>query len=121
MWTCLAKSHPITNKWGAWYVQDDIGLDKVERCMCAVKAIAPVGDRAFLEAFLKYGCNAKQIGYMDTAYEELCLFPDDGLQQQSQIAMQETVVSQAILPLAKSLLASVSVTEHYGNVAFCVF
>ena len=121
MWTCLAKFYSITSKWGAEYVQDDIGWDKVDRCMCAVKAIALVGDRAFLQAFLKNGCNAKQIGYMDTAYEELCLFPDDGLQQQSQIAMQETMVSHAILPLAKSLLALVSVTEHYGNVAFCVF
>ena len=84
-------------------------------------AIALVGDRAFWEAFLKYGCNAEQIGSMGTTYEELCLFPDDGFQQQSQIAMQETVVSHAILPLAKSLLALISVTEHYGNVAFCVF
>ena len=33
-----------------------------------------VGDRVFLEAFLKYGCNAEQIGCMDTAYEEICFF-----------------------------------------------
>ena len=64
-------------------VPDDTGLDKIERCMCACKAIAPVGKGVFLEASLKYGCKAKQIGYMDKAYEELCLFPDDGLQQQS--------------------------------------
>ena len=89
--------------------------------MCAVKAIAPVGDRAFLEAFLKYGCNAKQIGCMTTAYEEFCLFPDDGLQQQSQSAMQETVVSHAILPLATSLLVLVSVTEHLAMLRFVFF
>jgi len=77
---CLAECHPITNKWGACYIQDDTGVDKAERCMCALKATAPGGDRAFLETLLKYGCKTKQIGYMDKAYEELCLFPDDGPQ-----------------------------------------
>ena len=121
MWTCLAKSHPITNKCGAWYVQDNIGLDKVERCMCAVKAIALVGDRAFWEAFLKCGCNAKQIGSMGTTYEELCLFPDDGLQQQSQTAMQETVVSHAFLAVGNEFSCFNCIHRTFGNVAFCVF
>ena len=119
MWTCLAKSHPITNKCGAWYVQDNIGLDKVERCMCAVKAIALVGDRVFWEAFLKCGSNAKQI--VGTTYEELCLFPDDGLQQQSQIAMQETVVPHAVLAVGNEFSCFNCIHRTFGNVAFCVF
>ena len=49
---CLAECHPITNKWGACYVQDDT---------------VPGGGRAFLETLLKYGCKTKQIGYMDKA------------------------------------------------------
>jgi hypothetical protein len=77
---CLAECHPITDKWGACYVEDDTGVDRAERCMCALKADAPGGDSAFLETLLKYGCKTKQIGYMDKAYEELCLFPDDGPQ-----------------------------------------
>ena len=64
-------------------VPDDIGLDKIERCMCACKAIAPIGKGVFSEASLTYGCKAMQIGSMDKVYEELCLFPDDRFQQQS--------------------------------------
>ena len=30
-------------------VEEDTGADKAERCMCALKADAPGGDRAFLE------------------------------------------------------------------------
>ena len=67
MRTCLAKSSSITSKWGAWNVQDDIGWDKVDRCMCDVKAISLIGDRVFLEVFLKNGCNGEQTGSMDTA------------------------------------------------------
>ena len=74
--------------------------------MCAVKAIAPVGDRAFLEAFLKYGCNAKQIGYMDTAYEGLCLFPGGVAHN---------------LAVATSLLVLVSVTEYFAMLRFELF
>jgi len=77
---CLAECHPITDKWGACYVEDDTGIDKAERCMCALKSDAPGGDAVFLDTLLKYGCKTKQIGYMDRAYEELCLFPDDGPQ-----------------------------------------
>jgi len=77
---CLAECHPITDKWGACYLEDDTGVDKAERCMCALKADPPGGDRPFLDTLLKYGCKTKQIGYMDKAYEELCLFPDDGPQ-----------------------------------------
>ena len=58
-------------------VPDDTGLDKIERCMCACKAIAPIGKGVFLEASLTYGCKAMQIGSMDKVYEELCLFRDD--------------------------------------------
>jgi len=77
---CLAECHPITDKWGACYLEDDTGVDRAERCMCALKADAPGGDAPFLDTLLKYGCKTKQIGYMDKAYEELCLFPDDGPQ-----------------------------------------
>ena len=56
MQTCLAKSSSITSKWGAWNVQDDIGWDEVDRCMCVVKAVALIGDRVFLKAFLKNLC-----------------------------------------------------------------
>ena len=83
-----------------------------------LKVIARFGKGVFLEASLKYGCKAKQIGYMDKAYEELC-FPNDGLQQQSLVP--ETALSHAILPLAQSLFVLSPFAKHYGNVAFCVF
>ena len=73
--------------------------------MCAVKAIAPIGDRAFLEAFLKNGCNGKQIGSMDTACEEsLLALSHDRNNSVNQFSMQKKT----------------AIVEHYVHVALCV-
>ena len=88
--------------------------------MC-LQSHCPIGKGVFLEASLTYGCKATQIGSMDKVYEELCLFPDDRLQQQSHLLMQETALSHAILPLAQNLFALLTFAEQYGNVVFCAF
>ena len=32
---CLAEYHPITSKWGACYVDDEEGIERAQRCLCA--------------------------------------------------------------------------------------
>jgi hypothetical protein len=32
---CLAECHPITDKWGACYVDDKEGIERASRCLCA--------------------------------------------------------------------------------------
>ena len=31
----LAECHPITDKWGACYVDDKEGIERTSRCLCA--------------------------------------------------------------------------------------
>jgi hypothetical protein len=74
---CLAECHPITDKWGACYVDDKEGVERAERCMCAP---LPNGNMDFINTLLAGGCRTKQIGYMDRAYSGLCRFPDERVQ-----------------------------------------
>jgi len=69
---CLAECHPVTDKWGACFVDDKADVDRAERCLCAPNT----EDKTFAETLLLNGCKTKQIGYMDKAYTGLCLFPD---------------------------------------------
>ena len=105
MWTCSAKflQSPASGVLGT--SKTTLDGDKVDRCMCAVKAVALIGDRAFLEAFLKNGCNGKQIGSMDTACEEYLLaLSHDRNNSVNQFSMQKKT----------------AIVEHYGHVALCV-
>jgi len=95
---CLKECDPITDKWGACYVKDDTGVDSAERCICALKPDAPGGDRAFLDTLLKYGCKTKQIGYMDKAYDDLCIFSDNGQQTESSTSTSESSPEDDDLP-----------------------
>jgi len=72
---CLAECHPITDKWGACYVNDKEGIERAERCMCA--PLPEGGNNDFINSLLKGGCTTKQIGYLDAAYSGLCRFPDE--------------------------------------------
>merc|ERR550537_938561 len=46
---CLAECHPITDKWGACYVDDKEGVARAERCMCAPM---PEGNMDFIDTLL---------------------------------------------------------------------
>jgi len=76
---CLAECNPITDKWGACFVNDKEGIDKASRCMCAPLKAAGHDD-PFIVALLKHGCETKQIGYQDKAYSGLCRFPDERIE-----------------------------------------
>lgn len=73
---CLAECHPATNKWGACYVEDKTGIDRAQRCMCAMK-----GWPQNMKNMLLHGqCYTMQIGTTGKAFSDLCKFPDDGPQ-----------------------------------------
>lgn len=76
---CLAECHPVNDKWGACYLNDDTGVEKSERCMCAPRP-GQGGNVEFIATLLKGGCRTKQVGYLDKAYDAICKFPDDGPQ-----------------------------------------
>ena len=76
---CLAECHPITDKWGACYLDDDSGIDRAERCMCAMTPAKGAG-RESIDVLLKGACTTMQVGYQDLSYDKLCRFPDEGPQ-----------------------------------------
>jgi len=69
---CLAECNPITDKWGACYVDDKKDIEKASRCLCV-----PLTDEALAASLLKGDCLTRQIGYLDRAYSGLCKFPED--------------------------------------------
>jgi len=75
---CLAECHPITDKWGACYVNDKEGIERAQRCLCAPLPGA-AGD-GFINTLLAGACVTSQIGYLDRAYSGLCRFPDERVQ-----------------------------------------
>jgi len=76
---CLAECHPITDKWGACYLDDDSGVDRAERCMCAMIPAAGAGTES-IDVLLKGACTTMQVGYQDLSYDKLCTFPAEGPQ-----------------------------------------
>jgi hypothetical protein len=76
---CLAECHPITDKWGACYIDDKEGVERASRCLCAPNT--DQGSNApYIQRLLAGECLTQQIGYLDRAYSGLCKFPDERVQ-----------------------------------------
>merc|ERR1719215_2542103 len=116
---CLAECHPITDKWGACYVNDKEGIERAQRCLCAPLPGAAGDD--FVNTLLAGACVTSQIGYLTahtvaSADSQMSAFSQSTSVSPFPPSMPATVQWHAILVLASMWLASVRGGAHLGSV-----